>query len=66
METLQNDFQIHRPINDPRRAVFSLPAPDGLLVRRVGTQPVDPVSIPGGARHFQCVNDIGVSVLFLV
>ena len=35
------------------------------MVRRVGTQPVDPVSIPGGARHFQCVNDIGVSVLFL-
>ena len=32
------------------------------MVRRVGTQPCGPVSIPGGARHFQCVNDIGVSV----
>ena len=36
------------------------------MVRRVGTQPVDPVSIPGGARHFQCVNDIGVSVYLMV
>ena len=38
------------------------PAPDGLVVRRVGTQPVDPVSILGGARHFQCVNDIALCV----
>ena len=29
IETPQNDFQIYRPINDPRRAVCSLPGDIG-------------------------------------
>ena len=41
--------------------VIDTPARDGLVVWREALSLCDSGAIPGGACHFQCVNDIDVS-----